>query len=87
MEWREIGGPAVRTPSRAGHGMEVIRDLVPYELEGNVDLAFASEGVRCRIDIPVSRLTNGDPLGNEFHGSDLAQPAHDSSSKAKVLAS
>jgi two-component sensor histidine kinase len=47
MEWREIGGPAVKAPGRAGHGMEVIRDLVPYELEGNVDLAFASEGVRC----------------------------------------
>ena len=87
MEWREIGGPAVKAPGRAGHGMEVIRDLVPYELEGNVDLAFASEGVRCRFDIPVSRLTNGDPLGNEFNGSDLARPAHDSSSKAKVLAS
>jgi hypothetical protein len=38
--------------------MEMIRDLVPYELEGNVYLAFASEGVRCRFDIPVSRLTN-----------------------------
>ena len=87
MEWREIGGPAVKAPGRAGHGMEVIRDLIPYELEGNVDLAFASEGVRCRFDIPVFRLTNGDPLGNEFNGSDLAQPAHDSSSKAKVLAS
>jgi len=74
MEWREIGGPVVGTPSRAGLGMEVIRDLVPYELEGNVDLAFASEGARCHFDIPVSRLTNDDPLGNKFNRSDLAEP-------------
>ena len=53
IEWQEIGGPAVQVPSRSGHGMEVIRDLVPYELDGTVDLAFASEGVRCRVDIPV----------------------------------
>ena len=87
MEWREIGGPAVKAPGRAGHGTEVIRDLVPYELEGNVDLTLASEGVRCRFDIPVSRLANDHRLGSEFHGSDLAQPDHDSSSKAEVLAS
>ena len=55
--------------------MEVIRDLLPYELGGTVDLVFASDGVQCRLEIPVSRLTNADPLGNEFNGSDLAQPA------------
>jgi PAS domain S-box-containing protein len=75
MEWREIGGPPVKAPRRAGHGMEVIRDLVPYELEGNVDLTFAPEGVRCRFDIPLSRLTNDGQLGNEFNGSDLGQPS------------
>jgi PAS domain S-box-containing protein len=74
IKWGEIGGPAVKAPARVGHGMEVIRDLVPYELEGNVDLTFAPEGVRCRFDIPLSRLTNDDPLGNECDGSDLGQP-------------
>ena len=72
IEWHEIGGPAVQVPDRSGHGMEVIRDLVPYELDGTVDLAFASEGVWCRIDIPVPHATNGDRLG-DFNGSDLAQ--------------
>jgi PAS domain S-box-containing protein len=80
IEWQEIGGPAVQVPSRSGHGMEVIRDLVPYELEGTVDLAFASEGVRCRVDIPVSQLTNVDQPGDEFNGSDSAKPFRDSPS-------
>ena len=66
IEWEESGGPAVQTPDRSGYGMEVIRDLLPYELEGAVDLAFASEGVRCRIDIPVSQLASGKQAGAPF---------------------
>ena len=66
IEWQETGGPAVQVPDRPGHGMEVIRDLLPYELDANVDLAFASGGVRCRFDIPVSQLTNDDQLGDKF---------------------
>jgi two-component sensor histidine kinase len=60
VEWQETGGPAVRAPGRCGYGMEVIRGLLPYELDGKVDLAFAAEGVRCRFDIPLSELTGGD---------------------------
>ena len=59
IEWQESGGPAVAAPDRSGYGMEVIRDLLPYELDSKVDLAFASAGVRCCIDIPVSQLASG----------------------------
>jgi two-component sensor histidine kinase len=62
VEWRETGGPAVRVPGRCGYGMEVIRGLLPYELDGKVDLAFAAEGVRCRFNIPLSQLAEGDRL-------------------------
>ena len=62
VEWQETGGPAVRAPGRCGYGMEVIRGLLPYELDGKVDVAFAAEGVRCRFDIPLSQLTGGDRL-------------------------
>ena len=64
IEWQESGGPAVvQGPDRrSGFGMEVIRDLLPYELDGKVDLAFAAEGVRCRFDIPVSQLTGLEPV-------------------------
>jgi two-component sensor histidine kinase len=60
IEWRETGGPAVRVPRKSGYGMEVIRDLIPYELAGTVDLVFASEGVRCDLNIPVGKRNGGD---------------------------
>ncbi len=53
IEWQETGGPVVQAPRRSGYGMEVIRGLLPYELGSKVDLAFASEGLQCRIEIPV----------------------------------
>jgi two-component sensor histidine kinase len=53
IEWQEIGGPVVQAPRRSGYGMEVIGGLLPYEFGGKVDLAFASEGLQCRIKIPV----------------------------------
>jgi len=56
IEWQETCGPPVRAPDRSSYGMEVIRRLLPYELDAKVELAFASEGVRCRLDIPVSQL-------------------------------
>jgi PAS domain S-box-containing protein len=56
IEWQEAAGPAVRPPKRPGYGTEVIRDLIPYQLAGTVDLAFATGGVRCEINIPVTEL-------------------------------
>jgi two-component sensor histidine kinase len=53
VEWQEAGGPVVRTPERSGYGMEVIRGLVPYELDGAVDLTFAPGGARCVLTVPV----------------------------------
>ena len=52
IEWQEIGGPPVRAPSRSGYGMSIIHELIPFELGGAVDLSFASDGTRCRLEIP-----------------------------------
>jgi PAS domain S-box-containing protein len=60
VEWQEAGGPAVKAPRRCGYGTEIIRGLLPYELDGKVDLAFATVGVRCRFDVPLSQLTGCD---------------------------
>jgi PAS domain S-box-containing protein len=59
IEWQETGGPAVWAPDTSGYGMEVIRDLIPYELGGTVDLAFARDGLRCRLEIPAECLKDG----------------------------
>src|SRR5262249_61334228 len=37
----------------ARYGTNLIRDLIPHELGGKVDLVFAAEGVCCRIEVPL----------------------------------
>jgi hypothetical protein len=34
-------------------------DLIPYELGGRVDLAFARDGLRCRVEIPSDYVGRG----------------------------
>jgi two-component sensor histidine kinase len=54
--WRELGGPRVAQEVPPGYGTHLIRDLIPHELGGTVDLDFASDGVSCRIEIPLERM-------------------------------
>jgi PAS domain S-box-containing protein len=53
FEWREHGGPDVASESPTGYGTNLIRELVPHELGGVVNLVFAPEGLRCTIEIPL----------------------------------
>jgi hypothetical protein len=63
LDWREIGGPSVVAPAHSGFGTSTIRDLIPYEFGGTVDLAFAPSGVRCRLELPADWLiNNNEPL-------------------------
>jgi PAS domain S-box-containing protein len=63
LDWWEVGGPSVVAPQNSGFGTHTIRDLIPYELGGAVDLSLAREGVRCRIELPADWLSNdGDPV-------------------------
>jgi len=55
MTWRETGGPPITAPSRSGYGTSLIRDLIPHELGGKVELELAPAGVTCRIEIPLRR--------------------------------
>jgi two-component sensor histidine kinase len=50
LEWRELGGPPVAAKIQSGYGTDLIRNLIPHELDGKVDLVFAQEGVNCRIE-------------------------------------
>jgi len=73
VEWQEMAGPPVVAPSKSGYGTTVIRELVPYELGGTVDLVLAPEGVRCRLEIPIDWLTSDSR--DRFNGSRLSQPS------------
>jgi len=52
--WQEFDGPPVKPPRQSGFGTSLIRDLIPHELGGRVELMFESNGVICRIDIPLA---------------------------------
>jgi PAS domain S-box-containing protein len=63
LEWREIGGPSVIAPGNPSYGTSTIRDLIPYEFGGTVDLVFAPEGVQCRLELPADWLSGAaDPV-------------------------
>ena len=58
FEWQEIGGPPVVALGKSSYGTSTIRDLIPYEFGGTVDLVLAPEGVRCRLELPADWLGN-----------------------------
>ena len=65
IEWREIGGPPVLTPHQSSYGTTIIRELIPFELGGAVELTFPGDGVRCRMEIPAEWVSRATPLDNE----------------------
>jgi PAS domain S-box-containing protein len=56
LVWQERGGPAVKSEIQSSYGTNLIRNLIPHELGGMVDLVFASEGVSCRMEIPIRQV-------------------------------
>lgn len=61
LDWKEVGGPVVPASISSGYGSTVVKELIPYELGGMVDLAFAPDGVRCRLQIPRKWFSPADP--------------------------
>jgi PAS domain S-box-containing protein len=55
IAWRETGGPPITASVQSGYGTSLIRDLIPHELGGTVDLFLEPDGVRCTIVIPLDR--------------------------------
>jgi PAS domain S-box-containing protein len=65
IEWQETDGPPVLPPSQSGYGTSIIRDLIPFELGGKVELNFASKGIRCRLEIPADWINTDRQLTQE----------------------
>lgn len=57
IEWIETGGPPVKPPTRRGLGTQLIERIVHYDLGANVQRDFHAEGVRCKIDFPLTDKT------------------------------
>lgn len=57
VHWREEGGPPVEAPPKRGFGRDLIEKIVAHELRSEVQLEFKREGVECRLQVPVRRLS------------------------------
>lgn len=56
IEWREVGGPPVQAPTARGFGSRLLERAVPAELNGQVQMEFAPDGLRCSIRAPMAQL-------------------------------
>lgn len=54
--WREFGGPPTAAEVQSGYGTRLIREFIPHEIRGTVDLEFAAEGVSCKIEFPLEQV-------------------------------
>jgi len=59
LEWQEFGGPPVAVSDKPSFGTSTIRELIPYEFGGRVELTLAAEGARCRVELPAVWLSRG----------------------------
>jgi two-component sensor histidine kinase len=79
--WRETSGPSVAASSKAGYGMQVVRELVPYELGGTVDHVLAPEGAQCQLEIPLAHLSG---RTSQHNGSGQAPLHRDAVGRARA---
>jgi len=53
LVWQEIGGPPVTPPTRRGFGTRLIERSLAQDLNGDVTIEFAPDGVICTVDAPL----------------------------------
>ncbi len=53
IEWRETGGPVVRTPLRRGFGSAIIERTIPFELNGTAEVRYPSHGLEVDLVVPA----------------------------------
>ncbi len=52
--WQERGGPPVKAPREKSFGTRLIERACTHELDGEVELNYAPEGLRCEVIFPLS---------------------------------
>ena len=57
LTWRETGGPQVRAPDRQGFGARLIRRGLATELQAEVVLDYAADGLVCTVAAPAAALS------------------------------
>jgi PAS domain S-box-containing protein len=59
IQWTERGGPRVTPPSRSGFGRVLLERALASDLQGEVTLDFAPQGLTCLIALPLHNHTAG----------------------------
>jgi two-component sensor histidine kinase len=83
LTWREVGGPAVHAPARAGFGSQLIRSAFAGDAPDGADLRFEPTGVECELrfarfeapaDAVISRTDprSGGIVKNDAEGATVA---------------
>ncbi|MGF7056087.1 PAS domain S-box-containing protein [Bosea sp. OAE752] len=57
--WQESKGPLVQAPTRRGFGSRLIERCIERDLNGELDMIFDPQGLRCRISVPLESTGNG----------------------------
>ena len=56
--WTERCGPTVSPPSRTGFGRTLLDRVFAQDVEGSASLEFRTDGLRCVLEIPASRIVD-----------------------------
>jgi two-component sensor histidine kinase len=56
LSWTEVGGPAVREPTRQGYGTRYVRSALGSLFGVVPNIMFAPDGFRCSVRGPVERI-------------------------------
>lgn len=63
LDWTELHGPRVSNPKALGFGTTLIRQAIPYEMDGTAVVDFEPDGLRAKFKIPSKFLSGEDNLG------------------------
>lgn len=74
LEWRESNGPVISGPVRSGLGLSLVRDMVPFELNGTVQYSFDAHGFAATLVVPPAHVRAFAVLSDEV---DQDAPTHD----------
>jgi two-component sensor histidine kinase len=68
LAWEETGGPTVQKPTSRGFGTRSVIASIESQLGGQALFDWRSEGLICRLLVPLARQTVVSELGNQANG-------------------
>ncbi|HUD29640.1 MAG TPA: HWE histidine kinase domain-containing protein [Novosphingobium sp.] len=63
LDWREEGGPPVKTPTRRGFGSTIIERTIPHELGGSASVVYPVEGLHALFLVPAEHVSGFETPG------------------------